>query len=569
MRDKTVREAAQETPAARQTTTGAGQRCRWQKRLFDVGLVALAAPLLLPVLGALSLLVRLVDGAPTFFLQRRAGLGRRPFDIWKLRTMSTEADEASRRPTRLGAWLRHRGLDELPQVLNVLFGEMSLVGPRPLSLSDAERLVRTHPPFAERFCLPPGITGLAQVCQVRGAAITADLDLDYARRQSVALDVAILARTVWINVVGKRRGARPHPSMNPVSKPTPPRSPGVVEETLRALVQPKRLVPIAVVAAPLLVAQQQLSRPPEAFLIGLGLCLAFVFVAPLSWRVLFPEGATGPALAARLLLYAAIGCGVILSLGVALPRLLDIGPTFLTLRSSLAVTLALFLVGGWGLARDVSFEHRLERERARSEALAREAERAQLLALRAQLDPHFLFNTLNAIAEWCRQDGAVAERAVLQLAAMLRSVLDGVRAPTWPLEDELALVDALFALHLLRDASLFTLRREIDPALLQVAVPPLVLLPLAENAVKHGPSRGLRGELALVVRREGDALVVELENPGPPGPPREGSAGLPDLERRLALAYDGAARLELRPAGSGTRASLRLPIAGPREGVPA
>ena len=87
------------------------------------------------------------------------------------------------------------------------------------------------------------------------------------------------------------------------------------------------------------------------------------------------------------------------------------------------VCLALFLVGGWGLARDIWFERRLARAEAQVVGLAREAERAQLMALRTHLDPHFLFNTLNAIAEWCRQDGETAERAVLQLSAMLRTVL--------------------------------------------------------------------------------------------------------------------------------------------------
>ena len=95
------------------------------------------------------------------------------------------------------------------------------------------------------------------------------------------------------------------------------------------------------------------------------------------------------------------------------------------------MSLALFLVGGFGLGRDIWFEDRLARAEARAVALAREAERAQLLALRAHLDPHFLFNTLNAIAEWCREDGETAERAVLRLSAMLRTVL-GRRARRRP-----------------------------------------------------------------------------------------------------------------------------------------
>jgi len=90
------------------------------------------------------------------------------------------------------------------------------------------------------------------------------------------------------------------------------------------------------------------------------------------------------------------------------------------------VSLALFLVGGWGLARDIDLDARLRAAETRAVELTRAAEAAELLALRAHLDPHFLFNTLNAIAEWCLKDGAVAEEAVLKLSAMLRTLLDGV-----------------------------------------------------------------------------------------------------------------------------------------------
>ena len=182
-----------------------------RKRLLDLILVLVSAPLWLPVLAVLALLVRVLSGAPVFFRQERVGRGGRPFRIWKLRTMSCAADPAARTITRLGAWLRPRGLDELPQILNVLGGDMSLVGPRPLTIADARRLAAAHPPFAARLALRPGVTGLAQVCLARGPALTVRLDLDYARRRSVGLDLAILLRTAWMNVVGKKRGARPLP----------------------------------------------------------------------------------------------------------------------------------------------------------------------------------------------------------------------------------------------------------------------------------------------------------------------------------------------------------------------
>jgi lipopolysaccharide/colanic/teichoic acid biosynthesis glycosyltransferase len=182
------------------------------KRALDLALLAPAAPIYAAVVGLLALAVRCVDGPPVFFAQERLGLGGRRFRIWKLRTMTMEADPARRQPTRLGAWMRQRGLDEIPQLWNVLRGDMSLVGPRPLTPTDAERLTAQHPPFAARFAVAPGLTGLAQIANpagvVRsGVVATTALDTEYIRRRGVGLDLAILARTVWINCVGKRRGA--------------------------------------------------------------------------------------------------------------------------------------------------------------------------------------------------------------------------------------------------------------------------------------------------------------------------------------------------------------------------
>jgi lipopolysaccharide/colanic/teichoic acid biosynthesis glycosyltransferase len=181
---------------------------RITKRCLDLSLIALSAPFVSIALGALAMAVVLLDGRPVFFVQPRLGRGRKPFNIWKLRTMSTERDPRDRRPTRLGNWLRHRGLDELPQLFNVATGQMSLVGPRPLCRDDADRLTAQYPAFERRFEVAPGITGLAQLSGARGAEVTAQLDGDYARACGVWLDLRILIWTLWINVVGKSRGYR-------------------------------------------------------------------------------------------------------------------------------------------------------------------------------------------------------------------------------------------------------------------------------------------------------------------------------------------------------------------------
>ncbi len=327
----------------------------------------------------------------------------------------------------------------------------------------------------------------------------------------------------------------------------------IVRATWKALLHPRRLLPILVVSTPLVVAQARWSLDPLGLPIGVLMCLSFIFVAPVSYRVLFPDGLDLSHGAVRLVLYALVGAGVVLSIGAGVPKVLGVGYTFLTERTSLLVITALFLVGGWGLGRDIGYEQRVHR-------LQLEAERAQLLALKAHLDPHFLFNTLNAIAEWCRIDGEVAEAAVLRLSGMLRAVLEGVKAPTWSLSRELDVVDELFALHLLRDKSLFTLTKSVPASLPPVVLPPMSLVSLAENAMKHGPGAGHRGEVTLSVTTEGDEVVIALENPGPYRGPREGSEGLPTLRRQLELTWGRRASLHVEAAGpERTRATLRLP----------
>ncbi|MDI1475999.1 histidine kinase [Polyangium sp. y55x31] len=323
--------------------------------------------------------------------------------------------------------------------------------------------------------------------------------------------------------------------------------------TLRALAAPRRLIPILVVTVTLLVAQARSGG--SALVVGVALCASFTLLAPVSWRALAAERPT----LLRVLAYAALGAIVVFGIGGVIPRWLRLEPSFLTVPANLVSSLALYWVGGWGLGRDIDLELRLIAQRERAEKLAREAERAQLFALRAHLDPHFLFNTLNAIAEWCRVDGAVAEEAVLRLASMLRVILAGVRAEWWPLDQELALVRTLFELYRLRDPARFTVVMEIDPGVEPLPVPPLVLLPLAENAMKHGPGAGHEGEVRLVIRRASGALRITLSNPGAYAGPRPGSDGLPTVERRLALAYERRARLSIRGEEGRTRVDLDLP----------
>lgn len=206
--------SASSTSARKSMSPAAGY-----KRAFDLALLLPTLPLFGAVTVVLGLVNFCTEGGPVFFTQERAGVGGVQFRIYKLRTMTLDDEVQARRPTRFGQWMRLRGLDELPQLFNVLKGDMSLVGPRPLLPSDVVRLSAIDPNFALRSQVPPGLTGLSQVCLATGATTTARLDAHYAQTCSVGGDLRILLRTAWMNVVGKKRGAAPMPSLKPIAQP--------------------------------------------------------------------------------------------------------------------------------------------------------------------------------------------------------------------------------------------------------------------------------------------------------------------------------------------------------------
>lgn len=171
------------------------------KRLLDLGMVLLALTLLWPVLLCLTMLVRLKLGAPVFFRQTRPGLHGRPFRLIKFRTMRNVTDSKgnllpdAERLTPFGRWLRSTSLDELPELWNVLKGEMSLVGPRPLLM---EYLPLYSAEQARRHEVKPGITGWAQVNGRNALSWEGKFELDvwYVDHQSFWLDVQIIALTI-------------------------------------------------------------------------------------------------------------------------------------------------------------------------------------------------------------------------------------------------------------------------------------------------------------------------------------------------------------------------------------
>ncbi len=188
------------------------------QRLLDLLLVVASLPLTLPIMLLAGLALRIDSPGPVLFRQARLGRGGRVFDMFKLRSMHLDADpdlhrrhvqrlidpdrkgpawqrmDADPRVTRVGRWLRASGLDELPQLFNVLAGQMSLVGPRPALPYEAELWQDWH---HQRLAVRPGITGLWQVegrdrVDFDGMV---HLDLEYIRRRSLGLDLRLLART--------------------------------------------------------------------------------------------------------------------------------------------------------------------------------------------------------------------------------------------------------------------------------------------------------------------------------------------------------------------------------------
>lgn len=194
-----------------------GLRNRILKRVFDLALAGGALLALSPVLIVVAVLIKLEDGGPVLFVQRRLGRGNQFFDMFKFRSMryekldhqgeqSTARDDE--RITRMGAFIRRTSIDELPQLLNVLQGDMAIVGPRPHALgsrANDKYFWEVDRMYWQRHCLKPGLTGLAQVRGHRGATeVEKDLtdrlqsDLEYIAGWSLRRDIGIVLRTARV-----------------------------------------------------------------------------------------------------------------------------------------------------------------------------------------------------------------------------------------------------------------------------------------------------------------------------------------------------------------------------------
>lgn len=174
------------------------------KRLFDLTLAsAILVPATILVLIA-GMLVKVTSRGPTFFVQKRIGKEGKEFLIFKLRTLYVDTgsekkfvDTEDSRVTPVGRFLRKTRIDEYPQILNVLLGHMSFVGPRPLTEETIRRILKKVPSFNDRLVVLPGITGLAQISRYvykLGPRHTLQIDRIYIRKQSLLLDIWILLK---------------------------------------------------------------------------------------------------------------------------------------------------------------------------------------------------------------------------------------------------------------------------------------------------------------------------------------------------------------------------------------
>jgi len=196
-----------------------GLRSRAMKRALDLGVSLVALVVVMPILLAAVIAIKLEDGGPILFVQKRVGRRNQLFSIYKLRTMKVErsdgdgkrsASKDDDRITRVGRFMRRTSIDELPQLFNVLRGDMSLVGPRPHaigSLAGDKLFWEVDQRYWQRHSLRPGLTGLAQIRGFRGATdheddLTSRLqaDLDYITGWTIWRDLSILAATTRVLV---------------------------------------------------------------------------------------------------------------------------------------------------------------------------------------------------------------------------------------------------------------------------------------------------------------------------------------------------------------------------------
>ncbi|MEE9309379.1 MAG: sugar transferase [Cocleimonas sp.] len=185
------------------------------KRLFDLSLIVVFSPVIIPVMLLTAILIKLESKGPVFFWQKRVGVHGKVFNMLKFRSMTTDSEkqgskfakDGDKRVTRFGRIIRKMRIDEIPQLWNIIHGEMSLIGPRPEQVSFVEEFERAIPMYANRHVVRPGITGLAQVEQgyvddEDGTRTKLVYDLHYIDNLSFKMDMEIVGKTIYTMATG-------------------------------------------------------------------------------------------------------------------------------------------------------------------------------------------------------------------------------------------------------------------------------------------------------------------------------------------------------------------------------
>ena len=243
------------------------------------------------------------------------------------------------------------------------------------------------------------------------------------------------------------------------------------------------------------------------------------------------------------------------------------GMTFATfLRTSIVYETHLGLITYWvllGALRGIESQRRLRDERLRNSLLETQLVQSQLQTLRVQLQPHFLFNTLNAISALALADPMQARLMISRLSDFLRLTLEERNTQQVPLSRELEFLECYLGIQQVRFQDRLVTHMDVAGDSTRALVPNMILQPLVENALRHGLlDKPERGTLRIATRRDGDRLHVQIEDDGlglPPGGPKDG-IGLGNTRTRLDMLFGDLATLELsRRDDGGTRVELRFP----------
>ncbi|MGE3959520.1 MAG: sensor histidine kinase [Vicinamibacterales bacterium] len=310
----------------------------------------------------------------------------------------------------------------------------------------------------------------------------------------------------------------------------------------------------------------------DAYLLVVPTFLAYAFVCLSAWYVCQALPATSAGLSAVLAasVAASVSGGVLwLGLSVAWRAVLTVlAPANKDLPSlrgqepflfAVAVVLYLLSLAVYHVLLAYDAAREAEAQRLEFQVLTREAE---LRALRAQLNPHFLYNSLNSISALTSSDPAGARRMCVLLGDFLRSTLKVSALDRVTLLQELSLVDAFLAIEQVRFGDRLAVSRTIDETATACRVPPLVLQPLVENAIQHGIAGLIEGgTITLTASRQGSRLSVRVENPRDPDvPPRHrGGVGLENVRRRVQTAFADRGHVEAVADAHAFRVELNLP----------